>query len=68
MSGIYLQHPEARYFSVGRIGRDQVKAYAARQGRSLAEAERWVRPNLAYEPDERAVTPREEGVLPAAAK
>jgi 5-methyltetrahydrofolate--homocysteine methyltransferase len=69
VSGIYLHHPEARYFSVGRIGRDQVKAYAARQGRSLAEAERWVRPNLAYEPDERASdTPREEGVVPAAAK
>ena len=68
VSGIYLHHPEARYFSVGRIGRDQVEAYAARQGRSLPEAERWVRPNLAYEPDERADTPREEGVLPAAAK
>jgi 5-methyltetrahydrofolate--homocysteine methyltransferase len=68
VSGIYLHHPEARYFSVGRIGRDQVQAYAARQGRSLPEAERWVRPNLAYEPDERAGTPREEGVLPAAAK
>jgi 5-methyltetrahydrofolate--homocysteine methyltransferase len=69
VSGIYLHHPEARYFSVGRIGRDQVKAYAARQGRSVAEAERWVRPNLAYEPDERASdTQREEGVVPAAAK
>jgi len=69
VSGIYLHHPEARYFSVGRVGRDQVEAYAARQGRSLAEAERWVRPNLAYEPDERASdTPREEGVVPAAAK
>jgi 5-methyltetrahydrofolate--homocysteine methyltransferase len=69
VSGIYLHHPEARYFSVGRIGRDQVEAYAARQGRSLPEAERWVRPNLAYEPDERAdTTPPEEGVLPAVAK
>ncbi len=68
VSGIYLHHPEVRYFSVGRIGRDQVKAYAARQGRPLAEAERWVRPNLAYEPQERADTSREEGVLPAAAK
>ncbi len=68
VSGIYLHHPEARYFSVGRIGRDQVEAYAARQGRSLPEAERWVRPNLAYEPDERSGAPREEGVVPAAAK
>jgi 5-methyltetrahydrofolate--homocysteine methyltransferase len=54
VTGIYLHHPEARYFSVGRIGRDQVASYAARQGRSLPEAERWLRPNLAYEPDERA--------------
>ncbi|HEY2543984.1 MAG TPA: vitamin B12 dependent-methionine synthase activation domain-containing protein, partial [Gaiellaceae bacterium] len=51
VSGIYLGHPEARYFSVGRIGRDQVEDYAARKGVSVAEAERWLRPNLAYEPD-----------------
>jgi 5-methyltetrahydrofolate--homocysteine methyltransferase len=51
VSGIYLAHPRARYFSVGRIGRDQVVDYAARKGVELAEAERWLRPNLAYEPD-----------------
>jgi 5-methyltetrahydrofolate--homocysteine methyltransferase len=50
VSGIYLGHPEARYFSVGRIGRDQVEDYAARKGEPLAEVERWLRPNLAYEP------------------
>jgi 5-methyltetrahydrofolate--homocysteine methyltransferase len=50
VSGIYLAHPEARYFSVGRIGRDQVEDYAARKGISVAEAERSLRPNLAYEP------------------
>jgi 5-methyltetrahydrofolate--homocysteine methyltransferase len=50
VSGIYLAHPEARYFSVGRIGRDQVEDYAARQGISPAEAEGRLRPNLAYEP------------------
>ncbi len=50
VSGIYLGHPEARYFSVGRIGLDQVEDYAARKGVTLAEAERWLRPNLAYEP------------------
>ncbi|MGH3049055.1 MAG: vitamin B12 dependent-methionine synthase activation domain-containing protein, partial [Gaiellaceae bacterium] len=50
VSGIYLAHPEARYFSVGRIGRDQVEDYARRTGVSPAEAERWLRPNLAYEP------------------
>jgi 5-methyltetrahydrofolate--homocysteine methyltransferase len=55
VSGIYLAHPDARYFSVGRIGRDQVEDYAARKGVTLAEAERWLRPNLAYEPDTVAV-------------
>jgi 5-methyltetrahydrofolate--homocysteine methyltransferase len=50
VSGIYLAHPDARYFSVGRVGRDQVEDYAARKGVSPAEAERWLRPNLAYEP------------------
>jgi 5-methyltetrahydrofolate--homocysteine methyltransferase len=50
VSGIYLAHPEARYFSVGRVGRDQVEDYAARKGVPADEAERWLRPNLAYEP------------------
>jgi 5-methyltetrahydrofolate--homocysteine methyltransferase len=50
VSGIYLAHPEVRYFSVGRVARDQVADYAARKGLSLAEAERWLRPNLGYEP------------------
>ena len=50
VSGIYLAHPDARYFSVGRIGRDQVEDYATRQGVVVAEAERRLRPNLAYEP------------------
>ncbi len=52
VSGIYLAHPEARYFSVGRVGRDQVEDYAERKGVSLAEAERALRPNLGYEPAE----------------
>jgi 5-methyltetrahydrofolate--homocysteine methyltransferase len=50
VSGIYLAHPQARYFSVGRVARDQVEDYAARKGMTVAEAERWLRPNLAYEP------------------
>jgi 5-methyltetrahydrofolate--homocysteine methyltransferase len=50
VSGIYLAHPDARYFAVGRVGRDQVEAYAARQGIPLAEAERWLSPNLGYDP------------------
>ncbi len=52
VSGLYFHHPEARYFSVGRVARDQVADYAARKGIPLAEAERWLRPNLAYEPDQ----------------
>ena len=50
VSGLYFGHPSARYFSIGRIGRDQVEDYAARKGIDTAEAERWLRPNLAYEP------------------
>jgi len=52
VSGIYLGHPESRYFSVGRLGRDQVSDYAARKGVSPADAERLLRPNLGYEPAE----------------
>ncbi|HEX6131681.1 MAG TPA: methionine synthase [Actinomycetota bacterium] len=51
VSGLYLHHPEARYFNVGRIGKDQVEDYARRVGESVTEAERWLRPNLAYDPD-----------------
>ena len=49
VSGLYLGHPQARYFSIGRIGRDQVEDYASRKGIGLDEAEHWLRPNLAYE-------------------
>ena len=50
VSGIYLAHPEARYFAVGPIGADQVADYAARQGREFDEVERALAPNLGYEP------------------
>jgi 5-methyltetrahydrofolate--homocysteine methyltransferase len=50
VSGLYFGHPQARYFSVGRVGRDQVVDYAERKGFPVAEAERWLRQNLAYEP------------------
>jgi 5-methyltetrahydrofolate--homocysteine methyltransferase len=50
VSGFYLAHPESRYFAVGKLGRDQVEDYARRKGISLAEAERWLAPNLGYEP------------------
>jgi 5-methyltetrahydrofolate--homocysteine methyltransferase len=49
VSGLYFAHPSARYFSVGRIGRDQVEDYARRKRASVADVERWLRPNLAYE-------------------
>ena len=48
VSGLYLGHPEARYFNVGRLGRDQVEDYARRKGSTVAEAERWLSPNLGY--------------------
>jgi 5-methyltetrahydrofolate--homocysteine methyltransferase len=48
--GLYLSHPAARYFSVGKIDRDQVQDYHARKGMNISEVERWLRPNLAYEP------------------
>ncbi|MEJ2298591.1 MAG: methionine synthase [Woeseiaceae bacterium] len=51
VSGFYFSHPEARYFAVGRIDRDQVESYAERRGISVAEAEKWLAPNLGYEPD-----------------
>ncbi len=50
VSGFYFSHPEARYFGVGKIGRDQVADYAARKDWSLAEAERWLGPILNYDP------------------
>jgi 5-methyltetrahydrofolate--homocysteine methyltransferase len=50
VSGLYFAHPEARYFNVGRLGKDQVEDYARRTGESLTEAEGWLRSNLAYEP------------------
>jgi 5-methyltetrahydrofolate--homocysteine methyltransferase len=49
VSGLYFGHPQSRYFMVGKIGRDQVEDYARRKGMTAAEAERWLRPNLAYD-------------------
>ena len=54
VSGLYFAHPEARYFSLGRIGRDQVEDYAARKGRTLDDMERWLAPNLNYDPVRKA--------------
>ena len=49
VSGIYLGHPRARYFSVGRIGRDQVEDYALRKELAVEDVERWLAPNLGYD-------------------
>jgi len=49
VSGIYLAHPNARYFAVGPIDRDQVEEYASRKNMTVAEAERWLQPNLGYQ-------------------
>ena len=50
VSGIYLAHPEARYFNLGRVGRDQIEDYAKRKKMTVAEVEKWLAPNLGYEP------------------
>ena len=51
VSGIYFAHPESRYFSLGKIDRDQVADYAERKRMSVAEVERWLGPNLNYDPE-----------------
>ena len=51
VSGWYFSHPQSQYFVVGRIARDQVADYAERKGWTMAEAERWLSPNLGYEPE-----------------
>ena len=50
VSGLYFSSSDARYFTVGRIGNDQIKEYASRKGFAIREAERWLASNLAYEP------------------
>jgi 5-methyltetrahydrofolate--homocysteine methyltransferase len=52
VSGWYFSHPAARYLAVGRIDLDQVQDYAARKGMTMAEVERWLAPNLGYEPQD----------------
>ena len=51
VSGLYFHHPEARYFSVDRITREQVEDYSRRLGVPFSEAERWLAPNLGYDPE-----------------
>ncbi|MEU4220397.1 methionine synthase [Actinoplanes sp. NPDC026623] len=51
VSGLYFSHPQSQYFVVGQIGRDQVEEYAGRKGWTVAEAEKWLAPNLGYRSD-----------------
>ncbi|MBD3170544.1 MAG: methionine synthase [candidate division Zixibacteria bacterium] len=51
VSGWYIAHPQSRYFSVGKIGRDQVEDYAARKNMDIKQVEKWLKPNLAYNTD-----------------
>ena len=52
VSGFYYSHPDAKYFSVGKVSRDQVESFAERKGISIDEAEKWLSPNLGYDPSE----------------
>jgi 5-methyltetrahydrofolate--homocysteine methyltransferase len=55
VSGLYFAHPESRYFSLGKIDRDQVVDYAGRKGMTVAEVERWLGQNLNYDPAESSI-------------
>ena len=50
VSGLYFAHPQAKYFTVGRLGEDQIASYAKRKGQSIEAVERWLTSALAYEP------------------
>ena len=52
VSGWYFAHPDAQYFNVGKLKKDQVEDYAQRKGESLDYIERWLAPSLAYDPDD----------------
>jgi 5-methyltetrahydrofolate--homocysteine methyltransferase len=58
VSGLYFAHPESKYFSVGKVGRDQVLDYHRRKGMPLTDIERWLSPNLGYEPATEPATAR----------
>ncbi len=59
VSGLYFSHPESRYFALGNIGKDQVEEYARRKGMELEVMEKWLGPNLNYDPEQEPV--KEEG-------
>jgi len=66
VSGFYFSHPQAHYFGVGQIDHDQVASYARRKKWTLAEAERWLAPNLGYEPEASETLPGEAAATDAA--
>ncbi|MEK9783988.1 MAG: vitamin B12 dependent-methionine synthase activation domain-containing protein, partial [Opitutales bacterium] len=49
VSGLYFSHPEARYFNVGSLGRDQIEDYSKRKGWETKQAIKWLRPNLGFD-------------------
>ncbi len=61
VSGLYFSHPQSKYFGLGRIELDQVREYAERKQKSLAEIERWLSPVLNYEPSQREATEEKIG-------
>ena len=63
VSGLYFAHPEAKYFGVGKIGRDQILDYHLRKGMDLQILERWLGPNLDYDPD---AMPKSEAIAAGA--
>ena len=50
VSGLYIFHPESEYFSIGKLGLDQIKSYAQRTDKPVAEVERWLQSHLGYNP------------------
>ncbi|HET8798020.1 MAG TPA: methionine synthase, partial [Thermoanaerobaculia bacterium] len=52
VSGLYFSHPQAKYFNIGRVGRDQIESYASRKGMSIEDTERWLSSHLSYDPVE----------------
>jgi len=50
VSGFYFNHPESKYFAVGKLGKDQLEDYATRTGESLSDHEKWLGPYLDYDP------------------
>jgi 5-methyltetrahydrofolate--homocysteine methyltransferase len=51
VSGWYFSHPNSRYFGLGKINKDQVESYTHRKGMDLKQVERWLAPNLGYDPE-----------------